>query len=103
MYNNFVLTPGKKEEKKNTTRVGKTIDGGLLRTAAERKNDERILVQIRGKDCVALEVHYHKVFYCNYTKYFTRETTVCIVFCVPKMRNVSEIVYVENLDSSGFV
>ena len=23
-----------------------------------------------------------------------------LVFCVPKMRNVSEIVYVENLDSS---
>ena len=26
-----------------------------------------------------------------------------LVFCVPKMRNVGEIVYVENLDSSGLV
>ena len=26
-----------------------------------------------------------------------------LVFCVPKMRNVSEIVYVENLDSSELV
>ena len=31
-------------------------------------------MQIQGKDCVALEVHYHKVCYCNYTKYVTRET-----------------------------
>ena len=54
--------------------LAETIDAGLLRTAAERKNDERILVQIRGKDFVALEVCYHKVCYCNYTKYFTRDT-----------------------------
>ncbi len=147
----------------------------VLRTAAEKKNDERILVQIRGKDCVALEVRYHKVCYSNYTKFLTRETkersetekstsvyeksydvfckkvietevignkqmkymnellekfvTIArdtenvdaskyrafklkqrlmksypqLVFCVPKMRNVSEIVYVENLDSSELV
>ena len=31
-------------------------------------------MQIRGKNCVALEVRYHKVCYCNYTKYVTRET-----------------------------
>jgi hypothetical protein len=54
--------------------LAETIDAGLLRTAAERKNDEQILVQIRGKDCVALEVRYHKVCYCNYTKFLTRET-----------------------------
>ena len=54
--------------------LAETIDADLLRTAAERKNDERILVQIRGKDCVALEVCYHKVCYCNDTKYVTRET-----------------------------
>ena len=54
--------------------LAETIDAGLLRTAAEIKNDERLLVKIRGKDCVALEVRYHKVCYCNYTKYVTRET-----------------------------
>ena len=54
--------------------VAETIDASLLRTAAEKKNDERILVRILGKDCVGLEVHYHKVCYCNYTKYVTRET-----------------------------
>ena len=54
--------------------LAETIDAGLLRTLAERKNGERILVQMRGKDCVALEVRYHKVGYSNYTKYTTRET-----------------------------
>ena len=157
--------------------LAETIDAGLLRTAAEIKNDERLLVKIRGKDCVALEVRYHKICYCNYTKYVTRETkdqsesersvsvyeksydvfckeviktevigdkkimymkdilekfvtiakvienvdawaSKCrafklkqrlmrsypqLVFCVPKMRNVGEIVYVENLDSSELV
>ena len=121
--------------------LAETIDAGLLRTAAERKNDERILVQIQGKDCVALEVRYHKVCYCNYTIFLTRETKKQseterstsvyeksydvffkkviedtenvdiskyrdfklkqrlmksypqLLFCVPKMRNVSEIVY----------
>ena len=155
--------------------LAETIDAGLLRTAAERKNDERIPVQIRGKYCLALEVRYHKVCYCNYTKYVTRETkdqseskrsvsvyeksydVFCkevietevigdtkimylkdilekfvliakvienvdaskyrafklkqrlmksypqLVFCVPKMRNVCDIVYVENLDFSELV
>ena len=56
--------------------LAETIDAGLLRTAAERKKDDHewILLQIRGKDCVALEVRYHKVCCCNYTKYVTRET-----------------------------
>ena len=44
--------------------LAETIDAGLLCTAAERKNDEWILVQIRGKDCYC---------YYNYTKYVTRE------------------------------
>ena len=37
--------------------LAETIDAGLLRIAAERKNDEQILVQIRGKDRVALQVN----------------------------------------------
>ena len=54
--------------------LAETIDAYLLRTAAKRKNDEWILVQIWGKDCVPLEVRYHKVCYCNSTKFLTRET-----------------------------
>ena len=38
---------------------GETIDCGRLREAAERKKDEAILIHIRGKDCVAIEVKYH--------------------------------------------
>ena len=55
--------------------LAETIDAGLLHTAAERKNDQQILMQIQGKDCVALEIRYHKVCYCNnYTIFLTRET-----------------------------
>jgi hypothetical protein len=54
--------------------LAETVNAGLLRTAAEWRNDERILVQIRGKDCVAPEVRYHKVCYCNYTIFLTRDT-----------------------------
>lgn len=155
--------------------LAETVDAGLLRAAAEKKNDERILLQIRGKDCVALEVRYHKVCYSSYTKFLTREAksekstslfsslyersyeVFCksvieteviqnksivymkdllqrfiyiakktedvdasnyranklkqrlhksypqLVFCIPTMRNVSEIVYVENLNCSELV
>ena len=31
-------------------------------------------MQIRDKDCVAVEVRYHKVCYCNYTRFLTKET-----------------------------
>ncbi|XP_028413789.1 uncharacterized protein LOC114536635 [Dendronephthya gigantea] len=170
----FSLDKVTKKRRRTPLMLAETIDAGLLRTAAERKNDERILVQIRGKDCVALDVRYHKVCYCNYTNFLTRETkkqleterstvyeksydVFCkkvieteviankqirymkdllekfviiakdtenvdaskyrafklkqrlmksypqLVFYVPKMRNVSEIVYVENLDSSELV
>ena len=53
--------------------MSETIDAGLLRRAAELKNDEKILVQIRDKDCVAIEVRYHKSCYQNYTKFLTRD------------------------------
>jgi hypothetical protein len=72
-FNNFVPHQVTKKRRRTPLMLAETIDAGLLRTAAERKNDERILVQIRGKDCVALEVRYHKVCYCNYTKFLTRE------------------------------
>jgi hypothetical protein len=43
-----------------------TRDGGQLRKAATLKGDERILLQIQGKDCVALEVKYLKRCYLKY-------------------------------------
>ena len=48
-----------------------TLDGGQLRKAATLKCDESILVQIRGKDCVALEMKYHKQCYKNYISFLT--------------------------------
>jgi hypothetical protein len=41
------------------------MDGGKLREAARKENDERIL-QIINKDCVAAEVKYHRRCYKRY-------------------------------------
>ena len=46
-----------------------TVDGGLLREAAQRKNDERILLKIRDQDCVAIEVKYHRQCYNSYVRF----------------------------------
>lgn len=46
-----------------------TVDGGRLREAAKRKSDESILLHIADKDCVALEVKYHKRCYDGYTSF----------------------------------
>ena len=51
-----------------------TLDAGLLREAAERKQDEKILVHIRGRDCVALEVRYHKICYSRYTNFLNHKS-----------------------------
>jgi hypothetical protein len=45
----------------------KTIDAGKLHEAAMIKKDENILIHIRDKDCVAIEVCYHSTCYKNYT------------------------------------
>ena len=47
--------------------LAETLDGGQLRQAATLKTDQSILLQIEGKDCVALEVRYHKQCYQQYT------------------------------------
>ena len=50
-------------------RVGGGVGwGGGLLNAAEMKQDQRLLLDIRGKDLVAIEVKYHKSFYLRYTK-----------------------------------
>jgi len=45
---------------------------GLLREAAEMKSDESILRHIRDKDCVAIEVKYHRTCYRNYTRFLSK-------------------------------
>ena len=52
-----------------------TFDGGLLREAAEKKKDESILAH-RGKDRVAIEVHYHRHCHLDYCRFLTRKLTV---------------------------
>ena len=52
-----------------------TIDGGRLREAAETKNDEEILLHIRGKDCVAAEGRYHNHCYKKYVNFLNHANT----------------------------
>jgi hypothetical protein len=54
--------------------TAETVDAGLLRRAAERKNDESVLHSIRGKDCVAIEVHYHTSCYKSYTQFLYKRS-----------------------------
>lgn len=39
---------------------------GKLRDAVEKKEDEKILKDIRGKDCSCIEARYHKSCYKDY-------------------------------------
>ncbi len=50
-----------------------TVNGGLLRDAATEKKDDSILLQIMDKDCVAIEVRYHRKCYTNYTNFLHRQ------------------------------
>ncbi|XP_050409517.2 uncharacterized protein LOC126824350 [Patella vulgata] len=52
-----------------------TLDAGLLREAATKKENESILKHIRGKDCVAIEVRYHDSCYKRYVSFLSRKTS----------------------------
>lgn len=41
--------------------------GQTLLSAAETRQDRRLLLALRGKDPIAIEVKYHRVCYANYT------------------------------------
>eukprot|EP00795_Rhopilema_esculentum_P003902 gene3902-15218_t len=58
----FIFQITKKRKLDNLVSA-ETLDGGKLRAAAIAKRDERILIQIEDKDCVALEVKYHRLCY----------------------------------------
>ena len=47
--------------------------GQLLKTA-EKKEDSSILLHIKDKDCVSLEVRYHRSCYKAYTMSSTKST-----------------------------
>ncbi|XP_041360288.1 uncharacterized protein LOC121376477 [Gigantopelta aegis] len=50
-----------------------TESAGQLREAATQKCDETILLHIRDKDCVAIEVKYHRSCYKNYTRFLRKK------------------------------
>ena len=52
--------------------TAKTINGGKLKEAATQKDDHCVLVQILGKDCVAIKVKYHWKCYKSYTSFLTQ-------------------------------
>ncbi|CAB3999122.1 Hypothetical predicted protein [Paramuricea clavata] len=49
-----------------------TIDAVNLKQAAEDNKNETLLMQIKDKDCVAIEVRYHNSCYKDYTRYLTK-------------------------------
>lgn len=72
IINKFLYTQKTRKRKLDKLVAAETFDGGMLREAAEKKNDESILMHIRGKDCVAIEVKYHKTCLLNYCRFLTR-------------------------------
>ena len=66
--NQYVKDPGTRKRKVEKLMNCETISGGQLLNAAKMKQDERLLLHIRGKDLVAIEVKYHKSCYLRYTK-----------------------------------
>ncbi|XP_050403533.1 uncharacterized protein LOC126819478 isoform X2 [Patella vulgata] len=50
-----------------------TTDAGSLRAAATKKHDESILKHIRGKDCEAIEVCYHRTCYKKYVTFLYKK------------------------------
>eukprot|EP00795_Rhopilema_esculentum_P011116 gene11116-19992_t len=67
-----------------------TEDAGQLCHAAELKNNEKILLQIRDQDCVAIQ--FQIISFERLQKMYPQ-----LVFFTPRMSNKSEKVYVENL------
>jgi hypothetical protein len=62
-----------KKRVKQELSTAQTLTAGNLEQAAMLRNDESVLVHIRGKDCVAVEARDHKRCYRAYTKCLTRK------------------------------
>ncbi|GAA6102814.1 uncharacterized protein LOC107704663 [Tachysurus ichikawai] len=68
-----MLTKTSKQQKDHLSQA-ETLCAGQLLKAAEMKEDTSILVHIQDKDCVSLEVRYHKSCYRQYTRFLTKST-----------------------------
>ncbi|XP_016363138.1 uncharacterized protein LOC107704663 [Sinocyclocheilus anshuiensis] len=68
-----MLTKTSKRQKDHLSQA-EILSAGQLLKAAEMKEDTSILVHIQDKDCVSLEVRYHKSCYRQYTRFLTKST-----------------------------
>ena len=66
--NQYVRESGSGKRKVEKLMTCETKSGGQLLNAAMMKQDERLLLDIRDKDLVAIEANYHKSCYLRYTK-----------------------------------
>ncbi|KAJ8385974.1 hypothetical protein AAFF_G00177950 [Aldrovandia affinis] len=66
----YINVGGKRQ--KDTLSQATSLSAGLLQEAAEMKEDFSILLHIIDKDCVALEVRYHKTCYRDYTRFLSK-------------------------------
>lgn len=66
-------TDAQRRKRKEQLMLCEQPDGGKLAAAAKDKKDDRILLQIRDRDCVAIELRYHRSCYRSYTGYQTRK------------------------------
>ncbi|XP_076867112.1 uncharacterized protein LOC143518500 [Brachyhypopomus gauderio] len=65
----FVVAGGRRQKEALTKT--KTLNAGKLQEAAEVKDDQSILIHIKDRDCVALQVQYHKSCYRQYTRFLS--------------------------------
>ncbi|XP_061879620.1 uncharacterized protein LOC133631434 [Entelurus aequoreus] len=64
---------GGKRQRDQLTQA-ETVSAGQLLKAAEIKKDAAILLHINDKDCVAIEVRYHRTCYRQYTRFLSLST-----------------------------
>uniref|UniRef100_UPI00358FD2C1 uncharacterized protein n=1 Tax=Myxine glutinosa TaxID=7769 RepID=UPI00358FD2C1 len=67
-----IVEPHSRKRRKEQLVHCETITAGKLVTAAEMRKDEALLINIRGKDLVALEARYHKSCFKSYTRFLSK-------------------------------
>ncbi|KAJ8391118.1 hypothetical protein AAFF_G00097390 [Aldrovandia affinis] len=67
------ITVHHKRQKEHLSQA-ETLSAGQLQKAAEMKQDTSILLHIQDKDCVSLEVRYHKSCYKQYIEFLRKST-----------------------------
>ncbi|XP_035998993.1 uncharacterized protein LOC118564555 [Fundulus heteroclitus] len=72
---NYIQDPVTRKRQREKLSLCEYQSGGNLIKAAEVRNDERILLQTRGKDVVAIEVRYHRSCYKSYTRLLSKTGT----------------------------